>query len=242
MSTALATIRNWSETHRQGIALKRASGGNPNPERVFNNLTGSQFPAQADPDQYQSLIAYQHNVGEAYAAMRPARQRIAGQPIHVAEVVSARDESGKRKSINAYKTPGRRELSAEETAILPKWVRAKFHLPEHPELGTRIKLHKGFYSEAARVEILDSHPVLDLLSHPVPRLTQHTLLETSVASLDMTGRCFWWITDSPQDRPYDLWYLPTHWMREQPENAYLDKGFLLCPPFNQMEGGAAAGR
>lgn len=239
MSNALAEIRSWADKDRsERFELKRRRSGSSQAANVFNDLTGSQFPQQADPEQFQSMASYQHNQGEAYAAMRPTRQRVAGQPIHVAEVVSARDpDTGKRKGFsNPYK-PGRREMQPEETAMLPVWVRQRFHLPEHQELSVRIKLHKSHHAEAARIEILESHPVLDLLSRPVPRLTQHTLLSTAVASLQMTGRCFWWITDSyDKGRPYDLWYLPTHWVREKPKNAYLDAGYLLTPPYNQVEG------
>jgi phage portal protein BeeE len=237
MSSALAEIRSWADKDLSRRELKRR--GSNDAGRIFNSLNGNQYPQQADPEQFQAQTSYAHNTGEAYAAMRPKRQRIAGQPIHVAEVVSARDpDTGKRKGFsNPFKTPGRRELQPEETAILPKWLLAKIGMPDHPELGTRIKLHKSFHSEAARVEILEHHPVLDLLSTPIPRLTQHTLFESTVASLDMTGKCFWWLTDSHDgSRPYDLWYLPSHWIREKPGNAMLDAGYVLSPPFNQMDG------
>lgn len=196
----------------------------PDLDRVFSNAGGFEASGTLDRNAYVTELAYSHNRGEPYAATRPIAQRIAGQPIHVAEVVNA----DPIKKEHREPKRGRRRLSIEEMAKLPKWVRDKLKLPTTNDVGEFVKAVKSMHSAAIRVDILEKHPVLDLVNAPNPRMNGHTLIETSIVSLQFTGKLFWWLTKG-DGRPYDMWYLPAHRVMENDYNVMLDQPFLVIP-------------
>ncbi|MBU4400726.1 MAG: phage portal protein, partial [Planctomycetes bacterium] len=61
---------------------------------------------------------------------------------------------------------------------------------------------------AGDVEPLDDHPVLDLLADPNDLQTSWGLLWSTVASINLCGRAFWWVTEGNEE----LHLLPTSWV------------------------------
>lgn len=224
---ALTTVHEAMYRQRD-MMIKRRSNALVNQVFESHDSFGGAF-GNIDRNAYVTEQSYMHNRGEPYAATRPIAQRIAGQPIHVAEIVrSSSDQPGEK----AYRIPkhGRRRLSVEEMAKLPKWLRNKLKLPTTDDIGECVKAIKSMHSAAVRVDILEQHPVLDLMSNPNPRANGHTFLDESIVSLQFTGRCYWWLTKTNPNRPYDMWYLPAQRVREQDNNVMLDKGYLVSPP------------
>lgn len=222
METALSIIDKASSRQLE-IMRKARRGGNVDPSTIFQDAGGFGSLGFQNQDIYTTEMAYTHNRGEPYAATRPISQRVAGQPIHVAEVVNAKPAT---KSFEKPKH-GRRRLTPVEMAKLPRWVRHRLQLTTSENLGDCVK---SMHSASIRVDILEQHPVLDLLAQPNPRMNGMTLIELTIVSLMFTGRCYWWIWDGVKDRPYDLFYLPAHRVREQPDNVLLDKGYMVAPP------------
>ena len=64
--------------------------------------------------------------------------------------------------------------------------------------------------QADDIEIIDEHPLLDVMKNPNPYMTSHTLLAVTVISLDLTGRSYWWLTED--DGVRNIWYLPASWV------------------------------
>lgn len=63
------------------------------------------------------------------------------------------------------------------------------------------------------IEPIISHPLKDLLLDPNDVQVAWSMMYVTVASLMLTGRSFWWIKESTRDdRPYDIWPLPSHWL------------------------------
>ncbi|MBP3957732.1 phage portal protein [Gemmata sp. G18] len=60
------------------------------------------------------------------------------------------------------------------------------------------------------------HPLHDILDQPNPYLTESTLISLIVASLEVTGTAFLWFDEQESGNPR-LWYLPTGWVREDPD-------------------------
>ena len=71
-----------------------------------------------------------------------------------------------------------------------------------------IRLPSGFVVKGdAAVEPLDSHPILDLLADPNDLMVAWSLIYTTVASLELTGRQLWWLPGKNQILP-----IPTSWI------------------------------
>lgn len=214
-------------TLRQRDLMRHKRRANRELDRVFSPGTGFTGTSQLDRNNYVTELAYSHNRGEPYAATRPIAQRIAGQPIHVAEVVNATEDGVGEKRFRAPK-PGRRRLTPKEMFRLPAWVKDRLKLPMSKDEGEFALMLKSHHSAAVRVDILEKHPVLELLQRPNPRMNGHTLMEVAITSLMFTGKCFWWLTKGDK-RPFDLWYIPAHRVQEKPDNVMLDKGYLVVP-------------
>jgi len=60
---------------------------------------------------------------------------------------------------------------------------------------------------ATVVEPFDSHPLLDLLADPNELMVAWSVMYTTVASLELTGRQLWWLPDAKQIFP-----IPTSWI------------------------------
>jgi phage portal protein BeeE len=61
---------------------------------------------------------------------------------------------------------------------------------------------------AGDVEALDNHPLLDLLADPNDLMVAWSLMFTTVASLELTGRALWWLPKQEQILP-----IPTSWLQ-----------------------------
>ena len=62
--------------------------------------------------------------------------------------------------------------------------------------------------QPTNVEPLDNHPILDLLHDPNDLMVSWSLMFTTVASLELTGRSLWWLPDKKQILP-----IPTSWIK-----------------------------
>lgn len=61
-----------------------------------------------------------------------------------------------------------------------------------------------------RIEVLPSHRIVDAIDRPNPFMVKYHLLYSTFASLEITGRAYWWMFDDPKEGT-QIWCLPTHW-------------------------------
>ena len=73
-------------------------------------------------------------------------------------------------------------------------------------------------------EPLESHPLLDLLADPNDLMVSWSLMFTTVASLELTGRCLWWLPGGKQILP-----IPTSWITGF-EGSTKFTAFMVRPP------------
>lgn len=62
-------------------------------------------------------------------------------------------------------------------------------------------------------EIVDSHPVLDLLYKVNPMYTSYLLWEATEAYQELTGEVFWWLAGGTPKNPKEIWVLRPDWVR-----------------------------
>jgi len=77
---------------------------------------------------------------------------------------------------------------------------------------------------ASNVEALDSHPILDLLADPNDLMVAWSLIFSTVASLQLTGRQLWWLPKKEAIYP-----IPTSWIVGF-EGATKFQSFKVRPP------------
>ena len=83
-------------------------------------------------------------------------------------------------------------------------ARSKQTLALERSLPARYKTH------AANIEPLPTHPILDLLGNPNDLTTGWGLLYVTIASLELTGKAFIWISEHGGRR--EAFAIPTHWV------------------------------
>lgn len=73
-----------------------------------------------------------------------------------------------------------------------------------------IDLPRFAKSLGTRVEPLESHPLLAAIDAPNPLMVRWSLMFSSVASLLLTGRAFWWFCETADG--LQVWPIPSHWI------------------------------
>ena len=132
-----------------------------------------------------AMEQYRYYRGKPYSAIQILTRRISGQPIKVARVRSGRQ--GERSLKHFI------DVGIIDKELLPPSVKAI-----NPE----------------NLEILESHPVLDMFQAPNEIMVKSTMLDVSVANLHVTGRALWLMADLMNgDASDQTWPLPTTWFK-----------------------------
>ena len=142
---------------------------------------------------------FRHFAGHPYAIVRTIANRIAGQPLHHARHAGdgrpgAGGPPGKDWRGGSWRQKTRR---IRDEKSLPLWLK----------------------NSAADLREYARSPILEAFRNPNPLMVQHTLVYTTIACLEVTGKGFWWLRHEDGDDDGDgiggepqIWYLPPHWM------------------------------
>lgn len=98
-----------------------------------------------------------------------------------------------------------------------------------PKPGRKLFLPSSFKSLGDRLEPLESHVLLNAIDNPNPLMVRWSLLYSTVASMMLTGRGFWWFTETRDG--LQVWPLPSHWM--EPGDPF--RGTWKLKPFGGIE-------
>lgn len=185
--------------------------GQPSPAALAGStgLGGALGTIQRPQTALHAWEQYRHFTGWVYACIRPIAQRIAGQCVRVARVPLAGGAGFGRGRADAMH---RREALA-----------LKERLP-----GSL----KDFLTEDA--EVLQQHPLLDAINDPNAIMVRWALLYITVASLELTGRAFWWIFPRPAGERglpagWEIWPVPTSWVQPVHTKEKLYSSWMLQP-------------
>ena len=69
---------------------------------------------------------------------------------------------------------------------------------------------------ADNLEVLESHPFLDMMHHPNSVMTTWALMYSTIASLELTAWSYWWLTKNARGKP-TAWPLPPSWVEPKHE-------------------------
>ena len=161
-----------------------------NPTSIFNALSGP--PSSNSTNFQKTLEQYRHFRDWVFAAIRPIAQTIAGQPIHLARYeVSTKKKRGK---------PGgpKSQHKCLQRHFLPDNLKADFD----------------------QLEKIDNHDLLEALQDPNELFVYWTLMFTTVASLLLTGRAYWWFWWDETKGKWEIWPIPSAWITPKHEGRF----------------------
>lgn len=160
-------------------------------------------------DMTQHAEQYRHNSGWVAASIKPIASRIARQAVRVARVM--RKSAAKMPGGVVRKSRKPWEPKATEDRSREQWFRST--LPGH-------------YKELApEAELIESHPFLDAINDPNEIMVRWSLFFVTVASLLLTGKAYWWVTEREAKigadgkpiidgaPPVEIWPVPSSWVK-----------------------------
>ncbi len=127
--------------------------------------------------------------------------------------------AGHKEQLNAFSGHAFTAVSA----IAKRVAGQEVFVGAEPRL--RIRKHVG-----DNLEPLSAHPLLASIDDPNPFMVRWSLLYVTVASLELTGKSFWWLRDVGSQ--FEIWPLPVHWVQPIHEADSLYARWLVRPPSN----------
>lgn len=167
---------------------------------------------------------YKYNKGYVYSAVRPICVRVATQEIRVGRMKGS--PKRRRGQAGQQRLPGsNRRGAASDKGFLTDEFQIK-------SIMDRAPLHlKSAVAEG--MQIFEDHPIVRAISDPNELMVRWHLMYATAASLQLTGKGFWWLTTDPNDPlTFDVWPLPASWVMpyaDQEKRSLLTGWKLIAP-------------
>lgn len=144
----------------------------------------------------QAIEYYRRNRGWVNSCVRILSRRIASQPSYVARRMR----------------PGqsRRSIPTTKTVTLRDGKRAGHKVLFGDTLWFESILPLELKSLAPNLELVEGHPLQRAVEEPNRIMIRSDVIMSTVASLEITGKAFWWVFVD-EDNRLNLWPLPVHW-------------------------------
>lgn len=221
-----AMNRRMASLDRARSAFAHRGGSGPFLAAGVGQIGG---PASMGRQQSMAVAAeqYRHNAGWVHAIIRIIAQRIAAQPMRIARIVKD-DEVRQLHGIVQKGNPFRKALAKARLTQL------RLRSPRKRDCPPFVKEYRQ------QLELMEDHPILDIMRRPNPIMVRSALMMNTVASLELTGRAYWWFckkgdqgnSNSP-DAPnggVELWPLPSSWVEPVHEDGRLFTRWTVTPP------------
>lgn len=109
---------------------------------------------------------------------------------------------------------------ANRLAAQPIRVARRMNRPSLVDPSRRVKrdksgvplLPKHLHEDSDRLEIIPNHRINRVIDNPNPIMVRHHLLYATFASVEITGRGYWWMFDDPESATDQIWPIPSHWI------------------------------
>ncbi|MGL6095184.1 MAG: phage portal protein, partial [Fimbriiglobus sp.] len=85
----------------------------------------------------------------------------------------------------------------------------KAHFASRPRYGSLPSWLKG---KEDQLHLYRKHPILDCFENPNPVMVRWVVMFCTVASIQITGKGYWWMTRNEQTGNPEIWPLPSHWV------------------------------
>lgn len=209
----------------EGYRAAAASAFAAEPDTAHPIAAAAGGPTEHAMAQTQRLVKhseqYKHYTGWVYVAINRIATRISGQPAHL-----GRQLTGARRE-QARKFYASRDLDDARSA----WYRlygTRLLTPEQAESAPEhVKRAPSEY------ELVQQHRLLEALKNPNEMMVRASLFLTTVASLELTGRGYWWWPTIKSK--LQIWPLPTDWVTPRHSEDGLYSYYEVKPPSRMQE-------
>lgn len=143
---------------------------------------------------------YRYNVNWPNAIIKVISDRIAGQPLRVARVVT-------KEEVRELVGIVRKGTERQRVKALRRLRRIRACSPNKKFLPGHLKHHH------ANLEVLEDHPILRVVAEPNPIMVRWSLVYMTVGSMELTGKGYWWFdrVDGWKNK-FQLWPIPSSWI------------------------------
>jgi len=145
---------------------------------------------------------YTHFNGWTYVVVSRIATRLAGQKVKMGRKV---EEAPSIASWNWDRTPQRR-LSLVDKMRAPYYVK----------------------NLDADMELIENHLLLKAIQKPNSVMTSWALIYITVASMELTGKCYWWFIEE-DDGTLSIWPLPADWVTPVHSDNQLFERYRIRP-------------
>lgn len=145
---------------------------------------------------------YTHFNGWVYVVVSRIATRLAGQKVKMGRKI---EEAPSIASWNWDRMPKRR-LSVVDKMRAPHYVK---------NLDTDM-------------ELIENHPLLKAIQKPNNVMTSWALIYITVASMELTGKCYWWFIEE-DDGTLSIWPLPSDWVTPVHSDNQLFERYRIRP-------------
>lgn len=184
---------------RRAASNARANGGSGRGSSPVQSAYGQTDGTLST--NYKAEEQYRYFRNWVWVAIRPIAARIMGQEVKVGELPSTPSEAGDDK---LFKKSLRKKLSA--TRRLSPFRTKTF---------------------ADGVEVLESHPLYQVLENPNPAMVQSHLFFFTVCNIQLTGHGYWWMNGKGKNMT--LWPVPTSWVQPVHADGKLFSHYNITP-------------
>ena len=169
---------------------------------------------------------YRHFQGHVYAIVRTIANRVGAQHLRVGRKMPTAEAP-------TYRRRSRRIVGLNQKIYLKR--RRKYD-PVRRERSLRARLGmtwkdfvpKSFSDHTSKIHLLERHPLLQAFENPNPIMVKSTMMFVTVASLEITGKAYWWMRWSKEGAP-QIWPIPSSWMEPHHDNGVFTS-WSICPP------------
>jgi phage portal protein BeeE len=131
------------------------------------------------------------------------------------------------------------EATLDKAATFVKSYEHKSHvLTKHQQLSIFNKRftppHIKSRADNTNVVMIDRHPLLDAINHPNDLMTKWSLFYVTIASLELTGRAYWWFYKSKDKaagtQELYIWPIPSNWVTPISSPDRVHSSYKILPP------------
>ena len=222
MTTALDRAIDRSRGSTDSIkAAARRSGGN---REAVSIISGRSQPYSQLIGSKESGSDYKYFKGWPYTCVNAIAKRCARQNPLMG--TSNRDS---KKTLSLIKSADQKHVKLRLRSMSPE---EKHDLFVFRKKSTPWYIQKYASSEIA---VIEQHPLLDALMNPNDLMTKWALFYVTIASLELTGRAYWWIyqdksSNSDTGNEIHIWPLPSSWVKPISDGRGFNVEYEVTPP------------
>lgn len=119
------------------------------------------------------------------------------------------------------------ESAKQQLDAFRSWVYSAIRPIANTVAAQPVIVEKGSTTGTKAVRQLSDHPILRMINNPNDIMTGYGLMWSTVASIQLCGRAFWWMPDNTDE----LHLIPVNWIKGHTGTASFES-WLVMPPGN----------